>query len=192
MSTSPTAAAKPSRLASDIARPLSLSEKAVQLLSPMLTPRQFFDALVLAQIPDDAIRFLAAALPKREAVGWGVLCVKDALTKPLEPTATKALATAEAWVKDPSEANRRAAEAAADPAGYGTAAGCLAAAAFWSGGSLTPAHLPPVPPRDDLTGTAVVGAILLASTVSSAGPEPAKIKFIAIGGDIASGRVKVY
>jgi hypothetical protein len=192
MNATPTASAKPTRLASDVARPLSLSEHAVQLLSPTLTPRQFFDALAAARLDDDAIRFLAAALPKREAVGWGVLCVKDAIGKPVEPAVSKALAAAEAWVKDPSETNRRNAESAAEAAGYGTATGCLAAAAFWSGGSLTPAHLAPVPPKDELTGTAVVGAILLASAVAPAGPGPAKAKFLAIGGDIASGRVKVY
>jgi hypothetical protein len=192
MNATPTASPKPARLASDVARPLTLSEDAIQLLLPTLTPRQFFDALVAAHLDDDAIRFLAAALPKREAVGWGGLCVKDAITKPFEPVAAKALAAAEAWVKDPSEANRRNAESAAETAGYGTATGCLAAAAFWSGGSLTPPHLAPVPPKDELTGTAVVGAILLASAVAPNGPGPAKTKFLAIGGDIASGRVKVY
>jgi hypothetical protein len=192
MNAAPSAVPKPARLASDVARPLSLSDKAVQLLTPTLSPRQFFDTLVAAQLLDDAIRFLAAALPKREAVGWSVQCVKDAIPKPLEPAAAKALAVAEAWVKEPSEANRQAAGAAADVAGYGTAMGCLAAAAFWSGGSLTPAHLPPVPPRDDLTGTAVTGAILLASASATAGPDPAKVKYVAMGGDVASGRLKVY
>src|SRR5579872_1008171 len=166
MNAAPTTVPKAARLASDVARPLSLSEDAIKQLSPSLTPRQFFDALVVAHLDDDAIRFLAAALPKREAVGWGVLCVKDGIVKPVEPTASKALAAAEAWVKEPSEANRRNAETAAEAAGYGTVTGCLAAAAFWSGGSLTPSHLAPVPPKDELTGTAVVGAILLASAVA--------------------------
>lgn len=186
-----TAPPKPTRLASDVAKPLSLSEKAVQLLAPGLTPRQFFDILVSVPLPDDAIRFLAAALPKREAVGWGVICVKTVLPKPPEPAATKALAVAETWVKDPSEANRQAAGAAADSAGYGTTMGCLAAGACWSGGSLTPPHLQPVLPRDDLTGTAITGALLLASVLDPDGPEPAKLKFLALGADIAAGRMKV-
>jgi hypothetical protein len=192
MNAGSTTVPKPTRVASDVARPLSLSDKAVQLLTPTLSPRQFFESLVAVPLLDDAIRFLAAALPKREAVGWAVLCVKDALPKPLEPSAAKALGVAEAWVKDPSEAHRQAAGAAADAAGYGTATGCLAAAAFWSGGSLTPPHLAPVPPRDDLTGTAVTGAILLASASAISGPEPAKAKFVAMGGDVASGRLKVH
>jgi hypothetical protein len=192
MNAVPNASGKPARLAADVARPLPLSEKATQLLTQTLTPRQFFDALVTARLPDDAIRFLAAALPKREAIGWGVLCVKDVLPKSLEPAAAKALAAAESWVKEPTEANRRTAEAAADTAGYDTPCGCLAAAAFWSGGSLAPPHLPPVPPKDELTGTAIAGAIKLATASALAGPEPAKAKFVAIGAEVASGKLKVY
>ena len=185
-------APKPPRLASEVAKPLSLSDKAVQLLTPSITPRQFFDVLLNAPLPDDAIRFLAAALPKREAVGWGVLCIKSVLPKPSEPAAAKALALAEIWVKDPSEANRQAAGAAAEAAGYGTAMGCLAAGAFWSGGSLTPPDLPPVPPRDDLTGTAITGALFLAAVATPDGPEPTKAKFLALGAEIAAGRTKVH
>jgi hypothetical protein len=183
--------AKPSRLAVDVAKIVPLSEPAAKLLTPQLTPRQFFDIIAAnPALADDAIRFLAAALPKREAVWWGVLCVKDAIPKP-NPEAAKALAAAEAWVKEQSEANRRAAENAANAAGYGTPAGCIAAGAFWSGGSLSAPHLPPVPPKDELTGTAVAGAILLASIVAAAGPEPAKAKFLSLGADVASGRNKV-
>lgn len=192
MNAAQTTAPKSTRLASDVARPLTLSDKAAQLLTPSSTPRQFFDTLVAAQLLDDALRFLAAALPKREAVGWGVQCVKEVLSKPVEPSKAKAVAAAEAWVKEPSEANRLAAGAAADAAGYDTPTGCLAAAAFWSGGSLAPPHLPPVPPKDDLTGTAVTGALMLASASAPNGPEPAKAKFVSMGGEVASGRLKVY
>lgn len=190
MNPAPPAAPKSGRLAADVARPLTLSEPATKLLAPDMKPRQFFDALAAAPaLADDAIRFLAAALPKREAVWWGVLCVKDAIPKP-PPEAGKAIAAAESWVKDQSEANRRAAEAAAELAGYGTPAGCLAAAAFWSGGSLAPPHLAAVPPKDELTGTAVAGALLLASIASPAGPAAAKAKFLALGADVTSGKLK--
>ena len=188
MSTAPKAV----RLAADVAKPLALSQGATGLLAAQMTPRQFFEALAaVPALADDAIRFLAAALPKREAVWWGVLCLKDGLLKPLDPVAAKAIATAETWVKDASEANRRAAGVAADAAGPGTAAGCLAAAAFWSGGSLNAPHLAPVPPREDLTGTAVAGAILLATIATPPTPAAAKAKFIATGTEIASGRQKL-
>jgi hypothetical protein len=183
-------APKPTRLAADVAKTVRLSEPALALLTPAQTPRQYFDALAaVPALADDAIRFLAAALPKREAVWWGVLCVTDAIPKPAAEGA-KAVAAAEAWVREPSEANRRTAEGAATVAGYGTPAGSLAAGAFWSGGSITPANLPPVPPKDELTGVAVSGAVLLASIVAAPAPEPAKARFLALGADVASGRRK--
>jgi hypothetical protein len=169
---------------------VALSEPAAKLLAPQLTPRQFFD--IIAAVPalaDDAIRFLASALPKREAVFWGILCVKHAIAKPA-PEAAKAIAAAEAWVKDQSESTRRAAESAAEAAGYSTPAGCLAAASFWSGGSIAPPHLAPVPPKDELTASAVAGAILLASIAAPGGPELAKAKFVSLGADVASGKVR--
>jgi hypothetical protein len=184
-------APKSARLAADVAKAVKLSDAALKLLAPALTPRQFFDALaVVPALADDAIRFLAMALPKREAVWWGALCVKDSLPKPIDPVAAKAVASAEAWAKDPSEANRRNAEAAANAADYGTAAGSLAAAAFWSGGSITPPSLAPVAPKEELTGVAVAGAVLLASSVAAGGPAPAKAKYVALGGEVASGKVK--
>lgn len=182
--------AKPVRLAAEVAKPLSLTDGAAKLLAPALTPRQFFDALAaVPALADDAVRFLAAALPKREAVWWGALCVRDAVPKP-GPEAANAIAAAEAWARDPSEANRRAAEQAAGAAGYGTPPGCLAGAAFWSGGSLAPPNLPPVPPKDELTATAVAGAVLLAAVAAPTGPEQAKARFLALGAEVASGRAK--
>lgn len=172
------------RLAADLAKPLPLSDPAKALLLPTHTARQFFD--VLAQHPplaEDAIRFLAVALPKREAVIWAIACVRSAIPKPA-PDAAKAITTTETWTRDPSDANRRACGAAAEVVGHDTAPGCLADAAFWSGGSLSAPHLPPVPPRDDLTATAVTGALLLAALAV-----PAVLsRFVAMGAEIAGSR----
>ncbi len=129
---------RPARLAADVAKALLLSDASKALLAPAHTPREFFDALrVHPPLAEDAIRFLAAALPKREAVWWALGCVRSAFPKPV-PQAARAIAAADAWVKEPTEANRRACGEAASAADYGTAPGCLAAAAFLSGGSLAP------------------------------------------------------
>jgi hypothetical protein len=192
MSSSPAAAPKPARLAGEVAGPLALTPAAMGLLTPTHTPRQYFDALVAADLAEDGIRFLAAALPKREAVWWAVQCFREACPRPGEPATVRAIAAAGAWARDPSEANRREAGAAADAAGHGTAAGCAAAAAFWSGGSLAPPHLQPVPPADDLTGKAVAGSLLLASILSPLGHVPALKRFLAVGSEIASGRMKIH
>ena len=187
--TQPTAPAnRQARLAADLARPLSLSDAAKTLLTPAHTARQFFDVLAAhPPLAEDSVRFLAVALPKREAVAWALACVRAAFPKPL-PEAAKAITATEGWVRDPSEANRRACGAAADAAGYGTSAGCLAGAAFWSGGSLAPPHLPPAPPGDDLTAAAVTGAILLAAVADPARAPAARSRFVALGAEVAAGR----
>lgn len=207
----PAPPAKPARLAADVAKPVSLSAKAKALLTPALTPRQYFDALAAAALQEDAIRFLALALPKREAVWWGCVCLKDAVppppvaaqspargraapappppTPPADPAA-RAAAAAELWTKDPSEPNRRAAGAAADAAGYDTPPGLLAAAAFWSGGSLAPPDLPVVPPREELTGIAVGGALVLAAIDEPEKAAATRARFLAAGTEIASGKGK--
>ena len=180
------------RLAADVAKALTLSDGARALLAPAHTPRQFFDVLA-AQPPlaEDAIRFLAAALPKREAVWWALGCVRAAFPKPPPPEAAKAIAAADAWVKEPTETHRRACGDAASAADYGTAPGCLAAAAFLSGGSLAPPHLAAVPPGDDLTPAAVSAAVLLAAVADVEHIPATQAKFVALGADIASGKSRL-
>jgi len=179
--TQPAAPGQPARLAADLAKPLPLSDAAKALLQPNHTARQFFEVLAAKPaLAEDAIRFLAVALPKRAAVGWALACVRSAIPKP-SPEAAKALAVTEGWVKDPSDVNRRACGSAAEAVGYDTAAGCLAASAFWSGGSLTAPHLPPVPPRDDLTAAGVTGALLLAAVADPARADAMRTKFVALG-----------
>lgn len=187
----PASPPRSARLAADVAKALTLSDASRALLAPAHTPRQFFDALAEhPPLAEDAIRFLAAALPKREAVWWALGCVRSAFPKPV-PAAARALAATEVWVKEPSEANRRACGGAASAADYGTAPGCLAASAFLSGGSLAPPHLAAVPPADDLTPAAVGAAVLLAA-VADVDRIPANYaKFLALGADIASGKSRL-
>ena len=183
-----TVSARPARAAADLAKPLPLSDAAKELLTPEHTPRQYFRcAGRAAHIGRRRDPVPGHALPKREAVGWALACVRAAVPKP-SPAEAKAIASAEAWVKDPSEANRRACGNAAEGAGHGTAPGCLANAAFWSGGSLSAPHLPPAPPRDDLTAIAVTAAVLLAAVVDPANAPAHRSRFVALGADVASGR----
>ncbi|HJZ57382.1 MAG TPA: hypothetical protein VKE74_20605 [Gemmataceae bacterium] len=189
MNPAPPARPAAPRLATDLAKTLNLSDAGKALLNATLTVRQYFDALVGAGHHQDAIRFLAAALPKRESVWWGVACAREVLKALPEPQA-KALAAAERWVKDPTEGNRRSAGAAAEAAGYGNPPGSLAAGAFWSGGSLAPANLPAVLPRDDLTGVAVGAALVLASVADPEKAAAARKRFLALGADVAAGKSK--
>jgi hypothetical protein len=153
------------KTAAEVCKHFSLGDEAKKLLRDGLTPRQFLDLLVQKEQFPDAARFLAHALPKREA--------------------------AERWAADPSEDNRRKAQAAAEAAEMSTPAGCAAMAAFWSGGSLAPPNVPAVPPGEFLTAHGVAGAVMLAAVLTEPQKAPEKYrKFFALGVEVGNGTNK--
>jgi hypothetical protein len=165
---------------------------AQSLLRDESTPAAYLDLLMDQHLYTAAIRFLSHALPKHEAVGWACLCLREmggerAGGGPVAAPAA-ALAATELWVREPNEDHRRACHAAAEQAGYGTPAGCAAAAAFFSGGSLGPAHLPEVPPGPTLTAQCVAGALMLAAVQREPEKSDEKYRtFLGHGIQIASG-----
>jgi hypothetical protein len=159
----PVKAEKPlERNAGEVCKRFPLSEEARKLLTPDLTAGAFLQVLQKQQLYVDAVRLLAHGLPRRDAVGWACACTRAVLPKPTLQAAG-ALQSAEKWCADPSEPNRRDAEAAAEAAGLYTPAGCAAIAAFWSGGSLSPPNAPVVPPAQSLTAQAAANAVLMAA-----------------------------
>ena len=193
MANPPTPAA-PSRLSKitgstlEICSRFPLTDEARAILQPDLPAEAFVDRLCTAGLWIDAVRFLAHALPKREAVWWGCLASRAALSEAPHAAACGAVEAAEAWVYRPNEDNRRAAMAAATAAGNDNPAGWAARGAFWSGGSLAPTEGPVVPPAETLTGTAVAGAISLAAVQQEPEHAPGKYRlFIVQGLDIAGG-----
>ena len=176
------------KTAAELAGRLELSEPARAALRDGAGPADYLDALMESGQWPDAIRLLALALPKREAVWWACRCARAVGPAP-SPAAGAALTAAEAWVAEPTEDRRRAAFPAAEAAQFGTPAGCTALAVFLSGGSLAPPQIAAVPPAEDLTGKTVAGALLLAGVVSE--PEKASEKyraFLADGLAIAEGK----
>jgi hypothetical protein len=156
-------------------------------MSNVALTEQLEPLIAAAEFPD-AIRLVAQNLPKRQAVWWACLCArKVAGASPADETLA-ALDAAETWVIDPSEENRRAALPAAEAVGYGTAAGCAAAAAFWSGGSLAPPNVPPVPPGEHLTAHGAASAVMLAAVAREPEKAPEKSReFLRLGVEIAEG-----
>jgi pSer/pThr/pTyr-binding forkhead associated (FHA) protein len=135
-----------------------------------------------------ALKYLAYALPKRSAVWWSCQCVRQAGGEALKPDDRAALESAEAWVANPSEDNRRAAMAVADKQKHATAACWANVGAFWSGGSMAPPASPVIPPAEDLTGKAIFGAVQLAAVAQQ--PEKAAEKhkkFISLGLAVSRG-----
>lgn len=153
-----------------------------------MTPASFLEQLLSKSLFNDAVQFLAFALPKREAVWWACLCARSELREPTPPPVLAALEAAEAWVYRPTDENRRAAMERAQATKFDAPGVWAAVAAFWSGSSLAPADLPAVSPAPHLTGVAVSGALTLAAVQT----EPAladkkRQRYIDMAVDIANG-----
>jgi hypothetical protein len=172
----------------EISALVTLSEPARALLGAKIAPGDFIERLCAAGLWADAVRFLAHALPKREAVWWACLAARAALGAGAPPPHAKAVEAAEAWVYQPTEEKRRAAMAAGDAAAKDSPARWAAIAAFWSGGSVTAPDAPAVPPGEQLTAMAVAGAVQIAAVQREPARADEKYRlFIAQGLDIAQG-----
>ncbi len=173
--------------AREVCEHLDFAEDTLDLLDDTTTPDVFLERLVETERFSDAIRFLAHALPKREAVWWAARCVDDVLAENCE-TDVASFTMARDWVVDGSEENRVAAGAAADRTKLNTAAGMAAQSAFWSGGSIAAGDMPVVPPDESMTANGVAGAILMAS-VADDSQDPIEMfrRFVGYGIQVASG-----
>jgi hypothetical protein len=171
--------------AAEICRRVELSPEAGALLSPTLSPQAFLALLAGARHFSDAVRFLAFALPPREAVWWACVTARGG-----EPASTDAdcLERVTAWVYEPDEAKRRACMEAAERLKFEGAAAYAALSAFWSGGSMAPQGMPEAPPDPSLCAIGVGASVLLA--VAAGEPRSAGKRFeqaIERGIDIANG-----
>ncbi len=169
-----------------------LGEEAMALVRPELHPLDLVALLMEKSLFPDAVRFIAHALPKREAVWWGWVCARRAAGDNPPPKTKGALDATERWIAQPSEDNRRLAMAAAQKADLGTSAGCAGLAAFFSGGSLGPPEAPPVPPGEFLTAKAVAGAVIFAALAKQPELAPEKFRSYVAQGVEVTNRVKIW
>ena len=123
-------------------------------------PVDFLRGFTESDEPMAGVTFAAFALPRREALWWGCLCLRQ--LGGLDADGQAALAAAEAWVAKPDDDVRRAAGKIAAEQEFGNAGAMIAQAAFCSGGSLSPAEFGAVPPGPDLTAKCLNGALLVA------------------------------
>lgn len=143
---------------------LQLDDASRALLDGDPSPSRFLAVLIEMACTADAVTYLAHALPKADAVLWACLCVRTALGDQAPVAAAQALSAAEIWAAEPNAENSRDAGAMAVEMTNDRGARLAALAAFWSGPSLVPPDLPPVPPPSGLTGAGVAGAVTLAAT----------------------------
>lgn len=175
----------PKKTSREVCAAVDLGEEAEELLADDQTPDEFFEALRENKHFFDAIRVLATVLHPLLAVEWACNCVRTSKAIEDDEAQGKLLEVAEAWVKNPSEANRGKTAIAAEESEYKTAASWANAAAAWSGGSLMPPDLPPVPPGEDLTPKAVSGAISMVAVENTAQIEKRAAEMIEIGLEFA-------
>jgi hypothetical protein len=177
--------------AAEICERFELGTEARKLLRPGLSAKEFLNLLDAHQLFADGIRFVAYAFPSREAIWWGSLCTWS-IYRPKPPDKiASALNAVVAWVQEPSEDTRRAAEAAMEPAGMDTPAGGLAAAVFFAGDNIAPAKpkQPEVKPKPFLWSKILAGAV--GSAAKQAPPDKKKQwerQFLSLAADVAEGR----
>ena len=175
---------KPS--AAQICEVAGISDEARALLRPEMPPQRYVEVLLEGGQFPDAVRFVAHALPKREAVWWAWFCARRASGANPPVPIQASLSATEKWITQPNEENRRGAMKAAESAQLGTPAGCAGLAAFFSGGSLAPPEAQAVPPGEFMTAKAVAGAVMMAAVVTEPEKAPEKYRtFIAQGVEVA-------
>lgn len=147
-----------------------LTKPAAALFKPELQPAEFVATLLAHGQQTEAIRFIAHALKPRDGIWWACQCARQSMSAETSHEEEAAIAAGERWVTELSDETRRAAFVAANAAGIGTAAGSVALAIFYSGGSLTPPDAAPVAPGEFAAAPLVAGSVLLATIH----PDPAK------------------
>jgi hypothetical protein len=151
----------PPRGAAELSALAEIGDDAKALLSDDDLPRDFIEQLVAKGLFPDAVRVIAHALPRREAVWWAWVCARKVAGAEPPPPIKAAL---------DDRALDRPADGRESPRGaalrrsreFERLAGCAALARFLSSGSLAPPDVPPVPPGV-LTAKAVSGSVTLAA-----------------------------
>ena len=167
---------------------IDLSGAAASCIEGAESAAAMLECLVAADFLAEAVKLLAHALPKREAIWWACMCARHTAPPDLPAVETEAAAVAEAWVRRPTEEARRVAFNVAEKSRFGGAESWAAMAAFWSGGSMAPVGQPEVPPAPHLCGLAVAGSVTLASVRDRPERREARLRrFVASGREIAEG-----
>jgi hypothetical protein len=160
--------------AAEICASLTLKPDVKELLREGMPPQEFVAALIEKKKHIEAIDFMAHALPAREGIWWGCLCMQHACGDNLPPPERAAATAAVQWIMHPTEENRAAAKQPAEAAGAASPAGALAMAA-------------------SQTGPASAKAVAMAVKIASTKVEPIKMaatqrSYIDLAIEVAEGR----
>jgi len=138
-------------------------EEVSELATPNMSTIDFINKLIFTNLLNEAIRYLAIALPRREAIWWASatnrLLQKNDKMAERDKAAWKLV---EDWVYNPSEEIRAEALKIAEGLGFETPGSYGAMGVFWSGGSMVPPETGQfVPPPATLTGSAIGASVIM-------------------------------
>ena len=171
---------------------LEFADDVGTLAAAARSPDELIAKLAQQEKFQDALRLRAHLLTKRQAVWWGCLCAREELDEPLPAVQVPALKAAAAWVGEPDEKRRRAAEERAAAAKFSGVGATLALSAFWSEGSIAPEGNPDVPPDERLTSQGVAAALVSAAYHGDPKKSTDRFRaFLAIGKGIADDEIKL-
>lgn len=154
--------------ATEICGRYGLNREARLLLRDAMGPREFLEALMAGKLYLAGVEFVAYALPAREAVWWGCLCLQHVCGNNLSAPDKEACQAAVQWVLKPTDECRVLAKAPAEAAGPSSPAAALAAAANQSGDSIASPKAPRMPSKPFASAKAVINAVKL--SISKADP----------------------
>lgn len=164
-------------------------KEARSLLCDGMGPREFVEALLANKQYVTGIDFVAHALPVREAVWWGCLCVQHACGGSLSALESKACAAAARWVLEPTNENCAAAQVPAQASEAASPTGRLARAVAQIDGTFASPNSPPLPPVPFAPAKEVAVAVKLASVkVDPVKNIDTQRLFLELGIGVAEGR----
>ena len=175
----------------ELATVLERATLAPEAQAPLRGCADVADAIVRlesAGFAAEAIRMMAHSLPKREGVWWACMCAANTAPPDLPEPDRLARETAELWVRQQKDEQRRAAMSHAETGGFQTPEAWAGVAAFWSGDSMSPVGQPAVPPPASAMGGAVAGAVALSAARGDVTKHAERLKrFLESGRNIAAG-----
>jgi hypothetical protein len=151
-----------------------------------VTPSQHFAKLMAAKQYQNALTFLAHALPRYEAVIW-TQKVLDQVTpdNKRDPEDLTAMQAARKWIAEPVESLRRDAWELAQSMDEQSPEKLMLQAIYLSGGSIAPEDLQAVHPAPDMAAK-LASAAILAGVHRSAEPNKALVTALESGERLAS------
>lgn len=148
-----------------LAESLAFSEEVQAHVAQARNLHALLKDLSAAGLYVQAARLLVRALPRRYAIAWACECFrKDAARAPFNEAESATLNLVERWLAEASEELRQAAADKGALSEYRTATDWLAGAVALTGGSLTPAGNPVVPPGEHMSADACFAALCLLAT----------------------------